>query len=40
MAKSNFIVRGGNFNPLYKEFNKAQKKMAFQSGTTKLKLAF
>ena len=37
MAKSNFIVRGGgNFNPLYQEFNKAQKKMgAFQSGITK-----
>ena len=37
MAKSNFIVRGGaNFNPLYQEFNKAQKKMtAFQSGISK-----
>ena len=34
MAKSNFIVRGGgNFNPLYQEFNKAQKKMSsFQKG--------
>lgn len=34
MAKSNFIVRGGaNFNPLYQEFNKAQKRMtAFQAG--------
>lgn len=34
LAKSNFIVRGGaNFNPLYQEFNKAQKRMtAFQAG--------
>lgn len=37
MAKSNFIVRGGaNFNPLYQEFNKAQKKItAFQTGLNK-----
>ena len=37
MAKSNFIVRGGaNFNPLYQELNKTQKKMnAFQSGISK-----
>ena len=35
MAKSNFIVRGGaNFNPLYQEFNKAQKRLnGFQKGT-------
>ena len=37
MAKSNFIVRGGgDFSGLYKEFNKAQKKMtAFQNGIKK-----
>lgn len=37
MAKSNFIVRGGgDFSGLYREFNKAQKKMnTFQKGIQK-----
>lgn len=37
MAKSNFIVRGGgDFSGLYKEFNKAQKKITvFQTGVSK-----
>lgn len=36
-GKSNFIVRGGaNFNPLYQEFSKAQKKLAtFQANISK-----
>ncbi|HSH50587.1 MAG TPA: hypothetical protein VK982_02585 [Bacteroidales bacterium] len=37
MAKSNFIVRGGaNFNPLYRELNKSQKRLSsFQKGINK-----
>lgn len=37
MSKSNFIVRGGaNFNPLYQELNKTQKKLgSFQKGVSK-----